>query len=114
MKNLQALENLKNKFTRASTQMFLYGLDTIRKLEEKGFSTDDFYVNPFGFKFLIVTKLENTFNEDYIESFFEYSFELQNKFKEEFQINTQFLFVQNENLNSSELKIDGFLKVSNE
>ena len=63
---------------------------------------------------MVVTQLENTFNEDYIESFFKYSFELQNKFKEEFQINSQYLFVQSENLNSDELKIDGFLKVSNE
>ncbi|MHC5310499.1 hypothetical protein ACYSNM_10630 [Myroides sp. LJL116] len=110
----KALENLKNKFTRASTQMFLYGLDLIRKLEEEGFDTDDFYVNPFGFKFLIVTKLQNTFNEDFIESFFKHSFYFQNKFKEEFQINIQYLFIQNENLNSNELKMDGFLKVSNE
>lgn len=110
----KALEDLKNKFTRASTQMFLYGLDLIGKLEQKGFSTVNFYVNPFAFKFLVVTHIENTFNEDYIESFFKYSFELQNKFKEEFQINSQYLFVQDENLNSDELKIDGFLKVSNE
>ena len=59
----KALENLKNKFTRASTQMFLYGIDLIRKLEEEGFNTKDFFVNPFAFKLLIVTQLENTFNE---------------------------------------------------
>jgi hypothetical protein len=110
----KALEDLKNKFTRASTQMFLYGIDLIRRLEEKGFITETFYVNPFAFKFLVVTNLENTFNETFIEKFFEFSFELQNKFKEEFGTNAQYFFVQNDNLNTSELKADGFLKVSNE
>jgi hypothetical protein len=110
----KALEDLKNKFTRASTQMFLYGIDLIRRLEEKGFITEAFYVNPFAFKFLVVTNLENTFNENFIENFFEVSFELQNKFKDEFGVNAQYFFVQNDNLNTSELKVDGFLKVSNE
>ncbi|AEW87139.1 hypothetical protein B0A78_03115 [Flavobacterium columnare NBRC 100251 = ATCC 23463] len=110
----KALEDLKNKFTRASTQMFLYGIDLIRRLEEAGFSSEDFYVNPFAFKFLVVTNLQNTFNEDFIETFFKISFELQNKFKEEFGINAQYFFVQSDNLNASELKVDGFLKVSNE
>ena len=110
----KALEDLKNKFTRASTQMFLYGIDLIRRLEEKGFITESFYVNPFAFKFLVVTNLENTFNESFVEKFFEVSFELQNKFKSEFGINAQYFFVQNDNLNMSELKVDGFLKVSNE
>lgn len=110
----KALEDLKNKFTRASTQMFLYGIDLIRRLEEAGFSSEDFYVNPFAFKFLVVTNLQNTFNEDFIETFFKISFELQNKFKEEFGINAQYFFVQSDNLNAFELKVDGFLKVSNE
>lgn len=110
----KALEDLKNKFTRASTQMFLYGIDLIRRLEENGFITESFYVNPFSFKFLVVTNLENTYNENFIEKFFEVSFELQDKFKGEFGINAQYFFVQNDNLNSSELKVDGFLKVSNE
>ena len=110
----KALEGLKNKFTRASTQMFLYGMDLIRRLEEKGFATEDFFVNPFSFKFLVITKVENTFDENYIEKFFETSFDLQNKFKVEFGINAQYYFVQNDNLNASELKSDGFLKVSNE
>lgn len=110
----KALEELKNKFVRASTQMFLYGIDLIRKLDGRGFPTEDFYVNPFGFKFLLVTSLENTHNEAFIESFFELSFQLQNRFKEEFDINALYLFVQNENLNISELKADGFLKITNE
>ena len=110
----KALEDLKNKFTRASTQMFLYGLDLIRRLEEKGFKSLAFYVNPFSFKFLIVTNLEHTFDEKFIEDFFEISFELQNKFKVEFGINANYFFVQNDNLNISELKADGFLQVSNE
>lgn len=110
----KALEDLKNKFTRASTQMFLYGIDLIRRLEEKGFTTEAFYVNPFAFKFLVVTNLENTFNETFIEKFFEISFELQNKFKGEFGINAQYFFIQSDDLNTSELKVDGFLKVSNE
>ena len=110
----KALEDLKNKFTRASTQMFLYGLDLIRRLEEKGFKSLAFYVNPFSFKFLIVTNLEHTFDEKFIENFFEISFELQNKFKIEFDINANYFFVQNDNLNISELKADGFLQVSNE
>ena len=110
----KALEDLKNKFTRASTQMFLYGVDLIRRLEEESFISDDFYVNPFAFKFLIVTNLENTFNEKFIEKFFQVSFELQNKFKEEFGINAQYFFVQSDKLNTTELKVDGFIKVSNE
>lgn len=110
----KALEDLKNKFTRASTQMFLYGIDLIRRLDEAGFTSEDFYVNPFAFKFLVVTKLDNTFNEDFIAKFFEVAFELQNKFKAEFGINPQYFFVQSENLNACELKVDGFLKVSNE
>lgn len=110
----KALEDLKNKFTRASTQMFLYGVDLIRRLEEESFISEDFYVNPFAFKFLVVTNLENTFNEKFIEKFFQVSFELQNKFKEEFGINAQYFFVQSDKLNTSELKVDGFIKVSNE
>ena len=62
----------------------------------------------------MITKVENTFDENYIEKFFETSFDLQNKFKVEFGINAQYYFVQNDNLNTSELKSDGFLKVSNE
>jgi len=110
----KALEDLKNKFTRASTQMFLYGIDLIRRLEEESFISEDFYVNPFAFKFLVVTNLENTFDEKFIEKFFQVSFELQNKFKEEFGINAQYFFVQSDKLNTSELKVDGFIKVSNE
>lgn len=110
----KALENLKNKFTRASTQMFLYGIDLIRKLEEEGFNTNDFFVNPFAFKFLIVTQLENTFNEEYISKFYQTSFGLEKKFKDEFGIDAQYFFVQNENLNINELKVDGFIKISNE
>lgn len=110
----KALDNLKNKFTRASTQMFLYGIDLIRKLDENGYNTENFFVNPFAFKFLIVVKLEYTYDEYFIDKFFEISFELQNKFKEEFGINAQYFFVQDENLNTSELKVDGFIKVSNE
>jgi hypothetical protein len=110
----KALENLKNKFTRASTQMFLYGIDLIRRLEEAGFNTNDFFVNPFAFKFLIVIDLENTYNEDFISKFYQISFELEKKFTNEFGINAQYFFVQNENLNSNELKIDGFIKISNE
>lgn len=110
----KALEDLKNKFTRASTQMFLYGIDLIRRLEEESFISEDFYVNPFAFKFLVVTNLENTFDEKFIEKFFQVSFELQNKFKEEFGINVQYFFVQSDKLNTSELKVDGFIKVSNE
>lgn len=110
----KALEDLKNKFTRASTQMFLYGVDLIRRLEEHGYTSEDFYVNPFAFKFMVISKTTHTFDENFIEKFFEISFELQNKFKEEFGINAQYFFVQNENLNTSELKIDGFLKVSDE
>jgi hypothetical protein len=110
----KALENLKNKFTRASTQMFLYGIDLIRRLEEAGFNTNDFFVNPFAFKFLIITDLENTYNEDFISKFYQISFELEKKFTNEFGINAQYFFVQNENLNSNELKIDGFIKISNE
>ena len=110
----KALEDLKNKFTRASTQMFLYGIDLIRRLEEESFISENFYVNPFAFKFLVVTNLENTFDEKFIEKFFQVSFELQNKFKEEFGINAQYFFVQSDKLNTSELKVDGFIKVSNE
>lgn len=60
----KALEDLKNKFTRASTQMFLYGIDLISRLEEEGFTSEDFYVNPFAFKFqlLLIQKILLTKN----------------------------------------------------
>lgn len=110
----KVLGDLKNKFTRASTQMFLYGIDLIKKLEDFGYNTQDFYVNPFSFKFLIVVNIEFTYDENFIEKFYEVSFELQKKFKDEFGINAHYFFVQNQNLNTSELKVDGFIKVSNE
>ena len=48
----KALENLKNKFTRASTQMFLYGIDLIRRLEEFNFVSTDFSKL---FEFIVMT-----------------------------------------------------------
>lgn len=109
----KALEDLKDQFMRASTQMFLYGLDVMKGLEKNGFKTSQFYVNPFAFKFMITTPLENTFNEDFIESFFHLSNEIQNKFKDEFGMGMQLYFIQDSDINESELKTDGFLKVEN-
>lgn len=107
----KALEKLKDKFVRTTTQMFLYGLDLIQSLEDKGYSTIDFYVNPYTYKFMIVTELSNTFNEEYINAFFSIVFDKQKKFKEEFGIEAQYLFVENEGLNTEELRIDGFITV---
>lgn len=109
--NQKALEKLNNQFIRTTTQMFLYGLDLIRLLEEKGYSTTDFYVNPYTYKFIVVTELANTFDEEYIDSFFSIAFSKQQKFKDEFGVDAQYLFVENEGINIEELQTDGFIKV---
>lgn len=108
----KALDNLRYKFTRASTQMFLYGIDLIQKLSESGFKTENFFVNPFSFKFLVVTALENTYSEDFIDLFFETATELEERFMQEFDIQAHYLFVQDEGLNSSEILADGFIQTT--
>jgi len=106
-------EELKDKFVRASTQMFLYGGDVIKLLEEKNYEVSGFLVNPFAFKFMITTKLENTYNEDFIDDFYKISGEFEAKFKSEFSHTMRIMFIQDKDLNLDELQIDGFLKVSN-
>lgn len=109
--NHTALQKLNNTFIRTTTQMFLYGLDLIKTLEEKGYSTIDFHVNPYTYKFILVTELSNTYNEEYISLFFSIAFDKQKKFKEEFDTDAQYLFVESEDLDISELKADGFITV---
>lgn len=106
--NKKAVEDIKETFIRATTQMFLYGFDLIKELEKKGFETSSIYVNPFAFKFMICTAKENTYNEDYIKAFFDSAHKLQKNFKEQFQKSMCFFFIQNDNLDSDELKTDGF------
>lgn len=106
-------EELKNKFVRASTQMFLYGGDVIKLLEEKKYEVSGFLVNPFSFKFMITTKVENTYNEEFIDDFYKIAGEFETKFKSEFSQSMRIMFIQDQNLNLDELQIDGFLKVSN-
>jgi hypothetical protein len=111
--NKKAFEDIKDKLMRSSTQMFLYGLDVMKGLENSGFKTSHFFVNPFAFKFVLTTPVENTFNEEFIAKFFDLSNEIQNKFKEEFGIVMQLYFIQDSGINENELKTDGFLKVEN-
>lgn len=106
-------EELKDNFVRASTQMFLYGGDVIKRLEEKKYEVSGFLVNPFSFKFMITTKVENTYNEDFIDDFYTIADEFETKFKTEFSQSMRIMFIQDQNLNYDELQIDGFLKVSN-
>lgn len=109
----KVIEGLRERFVRASTQMFLYGADAIKILETKGYTVSGFYINPFAFKFMITTSVENTYNEEFIDDFYSVSGEFENKFKEEFNICMRILFIQDQGLNEQELQIDGFLKVSN-
>ncbi|WP_348822663.1 hypothetical protein [Flavobacterium aestuarii] len=111
--NKKAFEEIKDKLMRSSTQMFLYGLDVMKGLENAGFKTSQFFVNPFAFKFMLTTPLENTYNEEFIDKFFQLSNEIQNKFKQEFGIVMQLYFIQDSDINENELKTDGFLKVEN-
>jgi len=109
----KVMEGLKDRFVRASTQMFLYGGDIIKDLESKGYAISGFYVNPFSFKFMITTSLENTYNEVFIDEFYSITGAIEKKFKDEFKIGMRILFIPDVNLNEDELQIDGFLKVSN-
>lgn len=109
----KVLSDLKSRFTRASTQMFLYGMDLMSDLEKNGFSITGYFVNPFAFKFMVTTNVENTYNEDFIMSFYKFSNPLQEKFKNEFKLDVQFYFIQDENLNEDELKMDGFISIVN-
>ena len=109
----KVLENLKEQFMRASTQMFLYGGDFMRDMEKKNFDLSGFYVNPFGFKFMVTTSTENTCNEDFIDTFYSIGENYEQKFKKEFGINMRILFIQDQNLNEDVLRIDGFIKVAN-
>lgn len=109
----QVLEELKEQFMRASTQMFLYGSDFMKEMEKKGFSLSGFYVNPFGFKFMITTSIENTCDEEFIDAFYETSANYEIKFKKEFGINMRLQFIQDQNLNEDVLRIDGFIKPAN-
>lgn len=109
----QVLEELKEQFMRASTQMFLYGNDFIKEMEKKGFSFSGFYVNPFGFKFMVTTSIENTCDENFIDVFYETSGNYECKFKSEFGINMRIQFIQDQNLNEDVLRIDGFIKPAN-
>ncbi|AJH16406.1 hypothetical protein [Myroides profundi] len=111
MGSQKTLEKLKDKFVRTTTQMFLYGLDLIHLLEEKGYKTVDFYVNPYTYKFIVVTELENTFNEGYINTFFTIAYDKQKRFKDDFGTEAHYLFVENEGLNTEELKADGFINI---
>ncbi|QCO45769.1 MULTISPECIES: hypothetical protein [Elizabethkingia] len=107
----KALEEFKENFVRATTQMFLYGNDFIKNLTEKGYSVSDYYINPFDFKFMVTTPVENTFNEDFIYAFYETSCFYEEKFKSEFNISMRILFIQDVELNESELKINGFINL---
>ncbi|MCT4151376.1 hypothetical protein HZP59_09035 [Elizabethkingia anophelis] len=107
----KALEKFKETFVRASTQMFLYGNDFIDDLVEKGYHISDYYVNPFDFKFMVTTPVENTYNEDFIYDFYKTSYIYEEKFKSEFNISMRILFIQDVELNESELKINGFINL---
>lgn len=109
----KVLEDLKEQFMRASTQMFLYGGDFMRDMEKINFNLSGFYVNPFGFKFMVTTPLENTYNEEFIDTFYSLGETYEQKFKKEFGINMRILFIQDQNLNEDALRIDGFIKVAN-
>lgn len=105
-------ENIFDKFTRASTQIFFYGQDVITTLGSNGFNVSDVYVNPFQFKLLLTTNIENTFNEDFISCFYSKTHELETKFRDDFNFCAVFMFMQNENINEDELKADKYFKIS--
>lgn len=109
----KVLEDLKEQFMRASTQMFLYGGDLMRDMEKKNFDLSGFYVNPFEFKFMVTTPVENTYNEDFIDTFYSIAETYEDKFKKEFGMDMRILFIQDQHLNEDVLKIDGFIKVAN-
>ena len=106
-------KDLRNSFVRKSTQMFLYGNDLLKNMEEKGHNISGFYINPFHFKIIFTTPIENTYNEDFIDDFYEQSYSFQDKFKDEFKSGIHFMFMKNVDINEGELAIDGFVKVDN-
>ena len=107
------IERLREKLIRDSTKMFLYCTDVYSKLTKNGFDLKGFYINPFGFKFIVVTTSSNTINEDFISAFYELVFEAENKFSTDTNAGMHISFISEDNLNEHELNIDGYFKMSN-
>lgn len=109
----KVLDDLKEQFMRASTQMFLYGGDVLRDMQKHNLQNTGFYVNPFAFKFMITTAEANTYNEDFIDKFYSIVEIYEDKFKAEFDLDMRVSFIADDNLDEDSLLVDGFLKVAN-
>ncbi|GAA5092630.1 hypothetical protein GCM10023210_21840 [Chryseobacterium ginsengisoli] len=108
----EVVEHIRQKLLRDSTQMFLYSTKFVNDIRKDGYEVGGAYVDPFRFKFIVVTLPENTVNEDFINKFYNNVFKIEKKFKEETNSNMHISFISNNNINEDELFIDGYLKIS--
>lgn len=102
------VEILREKLVRNSTQMFIYASNVFFDLREQGFEMKNFYVNPFDFKFIIVTSVENTYNEEFIDKFYSFAFRAEDKFHNETNSSMRISFIGDNNINEDELVADGY------
>lgn len=104
-------DEIESSFIRKATQMFLYGTDAYRDLVKKGYSILGAFVNPFDFKFVIITEQENTYNETFIEDFYGITAGYETKFQTEFSQMMRILFLHNNGLDEETLISEGFIKL---
>lgn len=110
----KATEDFKDGFIRATMQMFLYGTDVVKILEEKQFPISGAFINPFRFKVLLATEQKNTWDDNFIELFYDQAFIYEDKFCSEFGKRMHISFIQDNDLNEDELKSDGYIWANNE
>lgn len=109
----KALQSFREAFVRKSTQVFLYGVNLGEGLEKKGYKISGFYINPFSFKVIIATDVENTYSEDFVRDFYALSYDYQERFKRDFDSSMDMMFIRDRGVDEKALEIDGFVKVNN-
>lgn len=109
----KVMRELKESFVRKTSQLFLYSVNMSMKLMKKGYDISAFYINPFRFKVILATPVENTYNEDFINDFYDLSYAYTERFREDFDSSMEMMFIRNTNINEEALEVDGFMKVNN-
>lgn len=107
----KVLRKLKDEFINNITQHFLYSLNIYNSLCEKKFEIDSIYISPVSRDTIYVTSVQNTVDDDFIDSFYDLVFDFESRFLKDNKSHLQFSFIGNENIDDDQLACDQYIKV---